>query len=35
MPWFPLIAAVFFGAVVLSTVLCILCQIREQTKPRE
>jgi len=32
MPWLPVVAAPFFGAIVLGTILCCLCEIREEMK---
>ena len=28
-PWLPLIAAIMFGSIILSTILCCLCKIRD------
>ncbi len=30
MPWLPVVGAAVFGSVVLSAILCCLCQIKQQ-----
>jgi hypothetical protein len=35
MPWLLAAVAALFGSVVLSTILCCLCQIREQTRSKK
>jgi CHASE2 domain-containing sensor protein len=34
MPWLPAVGAVLFGSVVLSAILCCLCQIKERTRTK-